>query len=49
MDLEDLKKSVLVLDIETSAQWSDGKPVDIKTNLDEYITYTLLLIIKLIL
>jgi len=37
INLPNLKKSVLVLDLETSAFWSDGKPVDINTNFDEYV------------
>ena len=37
--LDDLKKEVLVFDIETSAFYPDGKEVNLKTNYDDYIKY----------
>jgi DNA polymerase elongation subunit (family B) len=38
--LAQLKKNILVIDIETSAFYSDGSEVSIKSNYDEYITHS---------
>ena len=35
--LERLKKSVLVFDLETSSHYSNGKPVDIFSQFEEYV------------
>lgn len=37
--LEDLKKKILVLDIETSAQYPEGGIVDINTNFEDYVKF----------
>lgn len=37
--LEDLRSSTLVLDLETSASYPDGEPINIKTNFDDYVKY----------
>jgi len=37
MNLEKLKKSIIVLDIETCASSSNGEPIDIGTNFEEYV------------
>lgn len=37
-NLEKIRKSTLVFDIETSAFYPDGREIDIKTNFDDYIS-----------
>jgi DNA polymerase elongation subunit (family B) len=37
--LEELKKSTVVLDIETSAQYPDGEVIDISTNFEDYVKF----------
>ena len=37
--LENLRKSILVLDIETSASYPDGTKINIRTNFEQYIQY----------
>jgi len=37
--LEQLKKSCLVLDVETSAQYPEGDVIDISTNFDDYVKF----------
>lgn len=36
-EIQDIKDGCLVFDIETSASWSDGKPININTNFDDYV------------
>ncbi len=37
MNIDSLLNNALVFDIETSAHYSDGREVNIKTNFDDYI------------
>jgi len=39
MIIEEMKKEVLVIDIETSASYPDGNKIDIRTNFDDYLKY----------
>ena len=39
MNLENIKKDALVYDIETSAQYSDGKEINIRTNFEDYLAH----------
>ena len=39
--LEKVKASILVLDIETCASYPDGEKIDIRTNFEDYILLTI--------
>ena len=37
--LENLRKSIIVIDLETSASYPDGTKINIRTNFEQYIQY----------
>ena len=39
MKLDNILKQVLVFDTETWAEYPDGRPIDIRTNFDDYLVY----------
>jgi DNA polymerase elongation subunit (family B) len=39
MNIDDIKKSILVFDIETSSQYPDGSYIDISSDFDNYVKY----------
>ena len=37
MNLDHLKKNCLVFDVETYAEWPDGREISIQTNFEDYL------------
>jgi len=37
--LQELKESILIFDVETCSSYPDGRPIDIRTNFDDYVLY----------